>query len=279
MLSDELLNRVRERAQDPEWCNDSASISGQTMDLETMLGQLGGAGEQFRAMQEQIGGMMGPFASIMQGFGVVNPMPKPAEAKAAQRKINQVPPPASDEAIAGAEAALGFALPDDLKQLYAIADGGFGPGQGLYPLDRLVREYQDFTSEPFGPQGQLWPANLISIIHDDPGEICVDRDTGKLIFWDPEELAEGPSNKYWLKSFKDEAESLAALFEKWVDQPTVMEKMGQPVKSPLDDWNPMETHIRNVIESCGRMTPEQRAAMGFGGDDWEEQIRKTYSGM
>ena len=278
MLSEDLLARVRERANDPERCSDVASISGQTMDLETMLGQLGGAGEHLRAMQGQMSGFMGQFASIMQGFGVMNPLPRPAEAKAAQRKHNQVPPPASGEKIAEAEAALGFALPDELKQLYArVADGRFGPGQGLYSLDELVREYKDFTSEPFGPQGQPWPANLISICHDDPGEICLDRESGKVIFWDAEELVEGPSNKYWLRSFKDEADDLAALLEKWVGEPTVMERMQGQRDEVMT--NPMQTHINNMIDCCSRMTPEEREAMGFGGEDWQDKIRQRYSNL
>ena len=276
MLSEELLSRVTKRANDPERCSDVASIGGQTMNIETMLGQLGGAGEQFKAMQGQMSGLMGQFATIMQGFGVVSPLPQPGEGKAAQRKVNQVPPPATEAAIAAAEAKLGFSLPDDLKQLYAtVADGRFGPGQGLYSLDELVREYQDFTSEPFGPQGQFWPANLLSICHDDPGEICLDRDSGKIIFWDPEELSEGPSNKYWLRSFKEEAADLSALFEKWVGAPTVMERMQAQHDEVMA--NPMQTHINNMIDCCSRMTPDERAAMGFGGDDWQDKIRRRYS--
>lgn len=278
MLTDDLLDRLRTRANDPERCNDTASISAQNVDFGSLLGQLGPAGDQFKAMQGQMSGFMGQFASIMQGFGVVSPMPQPAEAKAAQRQLNQVSPPATNAQIADAEATLGFPLPEDLKQLYReVANGGFGPGQGLYSIDGLVAEYRDFTSEPFGPQGQDWPANLISICHDDPGEICLDRDSGKIIFWDPEELGEGQGGKYWRRSFKDEAESLAAFLASWLSKPTAMERMQQQSDEVMR--NPMDTHIKNMIEACGRMSQEERAAMGFAGDDWEEQIRRQYSNL
>jgi hypothetical protein len=44
-------------------------------------------------------------------------------------------PPVDPGSIAGAEAALGFPLPDLLRRLYAeIGNGGYGPGFGLLPL-------------------------------------------------------------------------------------------------------------------------------------------------
>lgn len=43
--------------------------------------------------------------------------------------------PATPSEIASAEAALGFALPPLLRRLYGeVADGGFGPGYGLFPV-------------------------------------------------------------------------------------------------------------------------------------------------
>ena len=82
------------------------------------------------------------------------------------------------------------------------------------------------TDEPFGPQGQAWPPGLLAIAHWDPGQLCYDLDTGGIVFWDPEEL-EGDSDKYWRRSFKAEADSLAALLAKWLDEPTAMERLRQ----------------------------------------------------
>src|SRR5690349_15689784 len=76
MLNRDLLDQVKARAADPNRCNDGAGISGQSLDLGSLLGQLGPAGTQFHAMQSQVSGLMGQFANILSGFGTENPMPK-----------------------------------------------------------------------------------------------------------------------------------------------------------------------------------------------------------
>ena len=276
MLSEELKRRLRERAADPDRRTDGSGIATHAMDFG-LLGQLGSAGAHFQSMQSQLSGLMSQFAGIMKGFGVENPLPQPRSAEE-RRATAPVLSPATEQAVSEAEAKLGFALPAALRQLYSeVADGGFGPGEGLYPLVQLVAQYRDFTEEPFGPQGQSWPANLLPICHDDLGEICLDRDTGEIIFWDPEELAEGASNKYWLRSFKDEASDLVELLDKWVDSPTAMERMKAQRDAVMA--NPMQTHINNMIDCCSRMTPDERAAMGFDGDDWQDKIRQKYSSL
>ncbi len=46
------------------------------------------------------------------------------------------PPPVAVEDITAAEARLGFALPELLRSIYLqVANGGFGPGYGLYGLE------------------------------------------------------------------------------------------------------------------------------------------------
>lgn len=46
-----------------------------------------------------------------------------------------VRPPATPAALARAESRLGFALPSLLRRIYTeVADGGFGPAHGLFPL-------------------------------------------------------------------------------------------------------------------------------------------------
>jgi hypothetical protein len=165
-------------------------------------------------------------------------------------------------------------LPAGLRQLYLeIGNGGFGPGDGLYSLTDIAGQYADMTDEPFGPQGQPWPANLLAICHDDPGEICVDRDSGAVIFWDPEEI-EGASDKYWKASFKQEAGNLAALFDKWLGEPTAMERMRQSTEEMMRD--PMETHVRNLLDMYSRMSPEERATHGLPEQGWEVEVRRRY---
>src|SRR5260370_12941 len=44
-------------------------------------------------------------------------------------------PPASPQAIAAAEAMLGFRLPALLRRIYEdVADGGLGPAYGIFPI-------------------------------------------------------------------------------------------------------------------------------------------------
>ncbi|WP_309661919.1 SMI1/KNR4 family protein [Sphingomonas sp.] len=215
-LDDTLVARLKARAADPDRRTNASGIGSQAVDLGSLLGQIGGQGA---ALQ----GFMGQFADVMKGFGVVSPMP--VGDRATGRDSTPLPPPATAEQLMAAEVALGFAIPGALRQLYLeIGNGGFGPGDGLYSLDELAGQYKDMTDEPFGPQGQAWPANLLAICHDDPGEICVDRDSGAVIFWDPEEI-EGASDKYWQRSFKQDAAGIGELFEKWLGAPTAMERM------------------------------------------------------
>lgn len=265
-LDEKLVARIKERAANPDRRTSSSGIHSHAVDLGSLLGEIGGG--QAAALQ----GFMGQFADVMKGFGVVSPMP--VGDRASGRDPAPLPPPATAEQLTEVEAALAFELPAELRQLYLqIANGGFGPGDGLYPLDQLAAQYADMTDEPFGPQGQPWPANLLAICHDDPGEICVDRDSGAVIFWDPEEI-EGASDKYWRASFKEEAGGIAALFEKWLGEPTAMERMRQSTEAMMRD--PMATHVRNMIEAFSRMSPEERASHGFPGTDWEDEVRRRY---
>jgi hypothetical protein len=72
-----------------------------------------------------------------------------AEAEAALVQLlgpieppRRLPRPVTPEQLAAAEAELGLRLPVFLGALYThIADGGFGPGKGLWPLETLLDEY------------------------------------------------------------------------------------------------------------------------------------------
>ena len=123
--------------------------------------------------------------------------------------------PCMEADLKRAEAGLGFKLPSSLRQVYQqVADGRFGPGDGLYGLDVLVAKYHEMTAEPVGPDEQMWPANLLPISGSAWSLTCIDRDNGRLIFWDAEELAE---HGRWDASFKPEAESLEAWLSHWAD--------------------------------------------------------------
>ena len=93
-----------------------------------------------------------------------------AEAAGLLDRISPPPPPASPAAIEEAETLVDTGLPKLLKELYAIANGGFGPGYGLLGLrdgftDDMHRTAVDILAE--APQG-LWPGmptGLLPLCH------------------------------------------------------------------------------------------------------------------
>jgi hypothetical protein len=78
------------------------------------------------------------------------------------------------------------------------------------------------TSEPVGPQGQDWPAGLLPISGEDWDLVSIDRTTGRLVYWDLEELDDDdelpPDQPTWTASFVREADSLSAWLTAWLAQ-------------------------------------------------------------
>jgi hypothetical protein len=248
-LSNELVRRLRERAQDPVRRSGDAALAAGSVGLgdafEGLRADVGaGTEDHRRAVDEYLGGINSPFAGIMrntvtgdgsQARGLLGALGvlmggKQLFAMAGDLGVVSIgapadpapaPPPASDPQVAAAEATLGFGLPPALRQIYTeVADGGFGPGGGLYGLSDLVAKYREMTDEPVGPQGQQWPAELLPIHGDDWDLVCLDRRTGRLVFWDLEELDDDdelpPDQPTWAASFVPEADGLETWLARWV---------------------------------------------------------------
>ena len=66
----------------------------------------------------------------------------------------------------------------------------------------------------------------------------------------------------------------AELFEKWLSEPTAMERMRQSTEDMMRD--PMGMHVRNLIESYGTMSPAERAAQGLPEEGWEDEVRRRF---
>jgi len=267
-LPSELIERLRERVNDAERRSDASSIMGQTMSFDDLLGQLGPKGDQLRSISSQLQGLMGSLGGMRVAGPSMGGDPAP--------KQDGPPPaqPAAEAEIAAVERAIGRALPPELRQIYAeVANGDFGPGGGLFPLARIIDEYEEMTSEPAGPQNQLWPVNLLPLVDAEPGYDCIDLDSGEMVAWDPEEI-EGYSNAAWQRSFKPLAPSLAEWLEEWLGRPTAGERMKQQREEVAE--HPMEFHVRNMIEYYGKMTPEERAGHGLPAEDWEAAVRKRF---
>jgi hypothetical protein len=113
MLAPDFIDRLSARAANPKTRKDAPDWQTELADANLITTNT-------------------PFGAITAACGLKHgPQPEPAPPPLAA--------PVSPTDIASAEKRLGFALPDDLKQLYsAIANGGFGPGGGLIPLDEVV---------------------------------------------------------------------------------------------------------------------------------------------
>jgi hypothetical protein len=219
-LSPDLIKRIAERANDPmrRTFMAGARASAQPLDFGALMQDLqkhGAPGAQgLRKLMRGLGGgalMMGP-GGVMSMGGAEPSAPQP------------LAPPPGDEAIAVAADRLGRHLPDDVRQLYALGDGGFGPGEGLFPLAELIERYDHLTREPYGPKGQDWPKHLLPLFEEDPVLVCIDLDSGAIVAWDPEEIEDEDSDEDWQRSFKPEEPSLAGLMRRWLESPTFTEQ-------------------------------------------------------
>jgi SMI1 / KNR4 family (SUKH-1) len=252
-LSPELIEQIRTRANDPERRSDASSLGAHTMSLDDVFDRLGPKGAQLRSIKDQLQGIMGSFGNIR----VAGPMPGQEQPQG--RSPEPLAPPATPDQLAECEEATGRSLPQAVRQLYSeVADGGFGPGDGLFPLERIADEYREMTDEPAGPQNQLWPANLLPLVDGEPGYDCLDMDSGAMVGWDPQEI-EGYSNAAWLRSFRPLAPSLAAWLQEWLDRPTAGERLAA-TRAEAQPGN--DGRIKFLLDYYSK-NPDKRAERGL----------------
>jgi len=301
MLPEDLIARLRERAADPKTRSDTFEAV-----RETLQNLAGGPRPTRISMSDaaeggEFGGLMKLVAgSLLSGRGF-NPQKLAEQAaedvRTGRRSMANIlggaqpgvgleiyegevpsdnprdlPPPASQEEVAATEAALGFPLPEDLKQLYSgIANGGFGPGVGFLQLAELAARYQEIRKEPQGPCDEMWPEHLLPIVSVDMGEACYDLRTGNIVCWDHEELVDEDSEvEAWDRSFKPWADSLAGWLENWLGRKSMDEQVAE-------QYHGHRVQIaRSAIEAIRGMTPERRAEMGLPDDGWEEQVCRNH---
>jgi hypothetical protein len=302
MLPESLLARLRKRAADPKTRSDAFEAVQETLQdmagaaprpTRISMGDAGG-GDAFGGLKKMMAG------AVLSGGGLN--LQKLAEQVAEDVRTGKksmedifggappgagmeiyederpsdtprdLSPPASREDIAIAESALGFPLPEDLKQLYmGIANGGFGPSVGILPLAELTDRYREIRSEPQGPGDEMWPDHLLPVVPVDMGEACYDLETGNIICWDQEEfMDEDSEDEAWDRSFKLWADSLADWLEKWLGEKPMSEQVAEQ-----HSMHRIEI-ANNAIEALRGMTQEERSEMGLPDEGWEEMVCRDH---
>jgi hypothetical protein len=145
-------------------------------------------------------------------------------------------PPLPERAVEEFEAEYGFRLPTQVRRLYTeVADGGYGPAWGFYPLRQprnadldpeedepesiegwLLQDRKERESGLSPEYWRYWPEPSISICNGGGGIlVCVDctSDQGRVFVDDPNLGCDGRTR---LVPFAD---SVAEWLSKWLEQP------------------------------------------------------------
>jgi len=215
-MSDELLARIAKRAADPNRrymtaAEDQSRVELPTDEIKRRFDAFDDtAGDTFRMMQDKMrewGFNLDKMSFVQREDGTVGASSEPPGA---------VPLTASpsEAAWAEVEAAIGRPIAQDLKRLYSISDGGFGPGfTGLNPVQRIIAFYADYRRR--GPDycgTILYPPSFVPIANE-MFDYHYDLDTGRII----------SSNQDWDNDPDDPKEvydiafqSLADMMEDWL---------------------------------------------------------------
>jgi SMI1/KNR4 family protein SUKH-1 len=255
--ADELIERLRARAADPERRVDvrpSQFMAGiSTLDLGGLMGMLG-----------SVSGDLGRVVAANQAGTPIDPAlhakAQAIGASMATPAATSLPGPADPGSLEALEAALGAALPPFLRRVYLeVADGGFGPGGGLLGVSATGAAYARMRTGDELPRGRVWPDALLPVVERDPGFYCVDCSSveGQVVDWDPEGLGESSGEKAFARSFAQEAPSVEAWLERWVGSRTQAEQQADMMRVAMAGAKAQtQAYWRN-------MTPEQRASYGL----------------
>jgi hypothetical protein len=233
-LDPDLLERVRGRAMDPERRTYLAGAEARSSpvslaDLESELGQNAGAipPPAVAGLGRLLSGLrrLGPATAALPRLNV-SLGPSGGMVMMSTGAGGRLGAPASEMALERADRELGVRVPEPLRQLLKIADGGFGPGSGLLPLADMLSLCRTLTATPQGPGGEMWPARLLPIWQADDEIGCLDLEGGAITTYDPTRMQDIHGG-YWRRSFATEHPSLAALMEDWLRSPTFSEQVAR----------------------------------------------------
>jgi len=215
-ISDELLARIAARAADPNRrymtaAEDQSRVELPVEEIKRRFDQFDEtAGDAFRAMQDK----MREWGFDMPKMSFVERDDGSFSASAAPPGAAPLTPPPSESDWQELEQIVGRPMPGDLKRLYSISDGGFGPGfNGLLAIQMIGLNCQDLRRR--GPDycGTIaYPESFVPIA-EEMLNYHYDLDTGRIISsnqdWDNDGLA--PEDIYDVAF-----QSLAAMMEDWL---------------------------------------------------------------
>jgi len=292
-LDDELLPRIAQKAGHPDRRTSGAEAleGSQPLDLDALIGEFEGNSSVDPEVRRQLGGMARGAGMLARMFGMgslrVSSHGGAGFTMGFESSGGELGRPASRSAIADAEKALGFALPEPLRQLYDLADGGFGPGDaGLMPLKKLAKDYSRRTATPQGPNDEPWPARHLPLTNDGPQVWCFNLEDGSIVCHDLEEM-DGFGHGQWQKSFVREAGSVAEWFEGWLGAKTLRQQVAEATaaacqargNSPVTGF-PMQ--LDNPADQAeGEIafldhSPELRRDFGLPEFGWQDEIRRRH---
>ena len=270
MEENELIEAIRVRIADPDRRVDArpseffAGVQGMS------LGQLFRAGRAAAAdaLRAARGDLDDELVGRAEAYGAS--MNRPAE--------RQLPAPATPEALDAAEARMGVTIPPLLRRLYAeVANGGFGPGSGIIGIEggwtddhgRTIEDLFEMMSEgdPDEPAWS-WPAGLVPIVDASPVWTCIETAApgNRVVDFDHEEIDYGG----WDASFSDVAPSLHDWLVTWVGSRPAHEVQREEIAEQMATSD-VET-ARQARETIGRMSIEERRAMGLPDVGWEQVV-------
>jgi hypothetical protein len=270
MEESELIEAIRARTVDPGRRVDArpseffASVQGMSLGGLFRAGRAAAAD----ALRAARGDVDDELVAKAEAYGAS--MNRPAE--------RPLPAPATPQALDDAEARMGAAIPPLLRRLYAeVANGGFGPGSGIigikggWPDDhgRTIEDLFEMMSEgdPDEPTWN-WPAGLMPIVDSSPVWTCVETAApgNRVVDFDHEEVDYGG----WDAAFSDVAPSLHDWLAAWVGSRPAHEVQREVMAEQIAT-SEVET-ARQARAAIGRMSIEERRAMGLPDVGWEQVV-------
>lgn len=202
--------------------------------------------------------------------------------------LRPLPPPATPDQLAAAEARIGVPLPPLLRRLFLeLANGGFGPGPGMVGVaggwttdhGKSIEDLQAVMLEATVENPRwIWPAELVPIVDYNGVYACTDASTpaGRMVEFDFEELDDDGPDGGWSHAFREVAPSLEAWLDAWLEAPSPGQKRAA-LHAAAFSGVPEETRAY-----WASMTSEERAdhglpEVGWGralfGDAWGDDPR------